>query len=74
MDDPNTPTRPAYNGRAGYDSSPTRRQKTYEDWLEDTKDMTPEEAVSMCRCNYPITCWVHHDCRDGYCTHAEDDD
>lgn len=38
------------------------------------------DLLTECVCKHPglddgeSTCWVHHDCSDGTCTHAEEDE
>lgn len=27
--------------------------------------------INACRCRLGVTCWIHHDCNDGSCTHQE---
>lgn len=40
-------------------------------------DKAAETVTRECRCLNPgmddgqTTCWVHHDCSDGSCTHAD---
>lgn len=35
---------------------------------------TSTNEVDKCRCHLNVTCWVHHDCSDGSCTHQDVDD